>query len=60
MNRDRVCNWALSEVDTWMSFHMEKLLHFLLTVCHDSTIKTIRVDQRRTFLVVKIHLEFSG
>ena len=51
---------ADSEMDTWMTFHVGNVLHFFVSVGREFTFEHIRVDQRRKFLVVSMHLVFSG
>jgi hypothetical protein len=51
---------ADSEVDTWLPFQVENVLHFFGKFCPELTIEKIRVDQTRKFLVVSVHLVFSG
>ncbi len=53
-------NIALSEVDTWMSFHLENVRNVFWRFCPELTIEKIRVEQRRKVLVVSMHLCFSG
>jgi hypothetical protein len=51
---------ADSEVDKWLPFQVENVLHLFGKFSPQLSIETIRVDQTRKFLVVSVHLVFSG